>query len=198
MKTHLSALLLPLLIGACGVLKPIENAPVNHLLEPLVPERSVSGSSPAVAIARPALPGYLDRSELVIRTGEGTLKMNPYELWAEPLDSAISRVTALNLGRLTQSLNIQPVESFITLDYEWLLEIRITRFEPDGSGRVTLECTWKLQPTANKNVASTHSFSTSVPMPTPASATSPGDQSGQTAAMNEALARLAREIARSL
>ncbi len=198
MKTYLSALVLPLLIGSCSVLKPVEDAPVNHLLEPLVPQRRITGSSPTVAIARPALPGYLDRSELVIRSGEGTLKMNPYQLWAEPLDSAISRVTALNLGRLTNSLNIQPVESFITLDYEWLLEIRITRFEPNGSGQVILECTWKLQPATSKRVANTRSFSTSVPMPPPAPSTSPEDHSGQPAAMNEALARLAREIARSL
>lgn len=198
MKTYLSALILPLLIGSCNVLKPIENDPVNHLLEAIIPDHAVTGSSPAVAIARPALPGYLDRSQLVIRAGDGTLKMNPYQIWAEPIDAAISRVTALNLGRLTHSLNIQPVENFITLDYEWLLEIRIARFEPDASGRLNLECTWKLQPTADKRIASTHSFSTSVAMPSLASGTSSQDQSGQTAAMNEALARLAREIARSL
>ncbi|MEO8352827.1 MAG: PqiC family protein [Chthoniobacteraceae bacterium] len=194
MKTRISAFLLPLLFASCSILQPVRDISVNHLLEPGIPARRITGSSPAIAIARPALPSYLDRQQLVARRG-GELKMNPNQLWAEPLGAGISRVMALNLGRLTNSLNIQPVESFITPDYQKLLELRISRFEPDGSGRVILECTWKLQPLAPSRVASTRSFSTSVPILRPVALTSVEAQSGQVAAMNEALARLARDIA---
>jgi uncharacterized lipoprotein YmbA len=120
--------------------------------------------------------------------------MNSYHLWAEPLDAAISRVTAINLGRLENSLNIQPVESFVSLDYQTLLEIRVSRFEPDSPGNLVLECTWKLQPVSGR-VADTRPFLTHVPI---SPADTPQDLSGRTAAMNEALARLAREIARAL
>ena len=160
----------------------------------MIPNRGTSGASPAIAITRPSLPSYLDRQQLVSRSGNGQLKMNSYHLWAEPLDAAISRVTAANLGRLTNSLNIQPVENFVTLDYQTMLEVRVSRFEPDASNNVIFECTWKLQPVAGR-VASTHPFSTSVPV-TPADTAL--DLSGRVTAMNEALARLAREIARSL
>ena len=68
------------------------------------------------------------------------------DVWAEPLNASISRVTASNLSRLTGSLNIRPVENFTTLDYTSLLEMNITRFEPDDSNRMVLEGTWKLQP----------------------------------------------------
>ena len=196
MKALLSALLLltlPFLLGSCTVLQPVEDKSVNYLLDPAVPERSITGASPAVAIASPSLPGYLDRQQLVSRSAGGELLMNPNHLWGEPLDSGIARVTAANLGRLKNSLNIQPVKSFVTLDYQSLLELRITRFEPDASGNVVLECTWKLQP-VNGPVATTRAFTTRVPLV----ADPLGSQTGRVQAMNEALARLARQIAKSL
>ena len=184
-----------LLAGSCGMMKPVEDTSVSHLLDPAVPECAVTGSSPAIAIARPSLPSYLDRQQLVSRADDGQLRMNSYHLWAEPLDAAIARVTATNLGRLTNSLNIQPVEAFIALEYDSLLEIRITRFEPDSDGQVVLECTWKLQPVSGR-VTQARPYFTRVPVTGEATVTGP--QTGRIRAMNEALARLAREIDGSL
>lgn len=193
---HAALLLTTLiLLAACGVLKPVKDVSVNYLLDPVVAARSVTGSSPAIAIARPKLPGYLDRQQLVSRSSGGEMQMNGYQLWAEPLDKGISRVTAINLGRLTNSVNIQPVESFVTMDYESLLEIRISRFEPDADGNVVLECTWKLQPLSGR-VTNPRSFRTVIESTEPSPATGP--QSGRIAAMNEALGHLAREIAATL
>lgn len=193
MKTFISALIIPLLIASCSVLKPVKETVVSQLLDPVIPERRITGASPAIAIAQPALPSYLDRQQLVSRSGGGELLMNPYHVWAEPLDAGISRVTAINLSRLTNSLNIQPVGSFITTDYQTLLEIRISRFEPDPSGNLIFQCTWKLQPVSGP-LATTRSFSTSVPIIKQDAAESSIKQSGQADAMNEALGRLAREI----
>ncbi len=195
MKTFLLAALLTVLLASCSVLKPVEDTSINHLLDPAVPERSLTGSSPAIAVSRPSLPSYLDRQQLVSRTGTGELQMNSYHLWAEPLDASISRVTAANLARLTNSLNIQPVENFVTLDYQSLLEIRVSRFEPDAKGEIVLDCTWKLQPVVGR-VAPTRAFSTRVTPAGPSVTTGP--QTDRINAMNEALARLARDIARAL
>jgi uncharacterized lipoprotein YmbA len=188
--------LLPvLLLAACGVLRPVKDATVSHLLDPVVPERAVTGSSPAIAIARPSLPGYLDRQQLVSRSTDGRVIMNSNHLWAEPLDAGISRVMAMNLGRLTNSLNIQPVETFVTMDYDHLLEIRISRFEADASGELILECTWKLQPVSGR-VTNPRPFQTRIPAGGDLTAT--GTQDARITAMNEALARLARQIARAI
>jgi len=184
-------LLFVLLLSSCGVLKPVEDKSMNHILDATIPVRTVTGSSPAIAIARPALPGYLDRQQLVSRGTDGTVKMNPSQLWAEPLDTGISRVMAMNLGRLTNSLNVQPVETFVTMDYQHLLEIRISRFEPDASGLLIMECTWKLQPVSGR-VTNPRPFRTAIPL-----ASAEASHASEVRAMNEALARLAREIARS-
>lgn len=194
-RSILLILLSPLVFASCSGLKPVEDTSVHYLLDPVVPARSLTNASPAVAIASPALPSYLDRQQLVSRTRSGELQMNSYHLWGEPLDAGIARVTAANLGRLTNSLNVQPVKNFIGLEYQWMLELRIARFELDPSGNVVLESTWKLQPVPG-SVATTRSFTTTVPVPGVTSPTA--SQSARIAAMNEALARLARQIARSL
>lgn len=183
------------LLNACGVLSPVKDASVNYVLDPVIPARQATRPSPAIAIARPSLPGYLDRQQLVSRSTDGQILMNGYHVWSEPLDVAISRVTSVNLSRLTGSLNIQPVENFITLDYQTLLEIRISKFETDPSGQVVLECTWKLQPVVGA-VANTRQFTTTVPVIGGVVANQP--QTARVNAMNEALARLARDIHRSL
>jgi uncharacterized lipoprotein YmbA len=183
-----------LILASCNVLEPVKDSSDSHLLDPAVPERALSGSRPAIAIARPSLPGYLDRQQLVSRTDDGRVLMNRNQLWAEPLDAGISRVVAANLARLKNSLNIQPVESFITMDYDSLLEIRVSRFEPDSSGALVLECTWKLQPVHGPAV-NPRPFRTAVDVGTLLSPTGP--QRARVEAMNEALARLSREIARA-
>jgi uncharacterized lipoprotein YmbA len=113
------------------------------------------------------------------------------DLWGEPLDAAIARVTASNLSRLTGSTNIQPVEHFVTLEYTSLLEIRIARFEPDVSNQMILEGTWKRQPVKGGET-SNHFFRirTSIAPSSPPIA-------ARVNAMNMALEQLAREIAQA-
>jgi uncharacterized protein len=182
-------LLLPglLILTCCGVLTPVKDSTVHHVLDPLVPDRALTTTSPSIAINRPSIPGYLDRQQLVTRSG-GQLMISNVDLWGEPLDVGISRVIASNLSRLTGSTNIQPVENFVTLDYATLLELRITRFEPGESNNMILEGTWKLQPIKGGETRS-HFFSTS----TSISSTSPR-MTARVNAMNQCLERLARQI----
>ena len=182
-------------LSACGALDPVEDRSMSHVLEAAAPQRAVTGSSPAIAVARPSLPGYIDRQQLVTRNPGGNIVMNSNQIWAEPIDEGIARVTAENLGRIRNSMNIQPVQAFITIDYTHLLEVRVSRFDADATTRsVVLECTWKLQPVTGR-IAQTRSFRTEVPIDDPRfSATSP--QQARIAAMNRALAELAAAIAR--
>lgn len=195
MKTLLP-LLLPFCLSACSLLVPIEDDPVRHLLEASVSGKTPTAANPSIAIARPSLPPYLERVELVTRTGDGRLEVHEKNLWSEPLDAAITRVVADNLRRLTGSTNIQPSTNFITRDYSDLVEIRIERFDPLPDGSLLLECTWKLQPIGGGD-ASPKAFRTTVPIQAPME----GDfnkMALRISAMNEAIARLSRTIAKSL
>ena len=190
------ALALPLMLSACSILKPVEDDPVRHLLDSPISARTPTSSTPAVAIARPSLPPYLERSELITRTGDGRLEIHEKDLWSEPLDAGISRVMADNLRRLTGSTNVQASDSFITRDYSSLLEIRIERFDPEPDGSLLLQCTWKLQPIGGGDAAP-KAFRTTVPVAVTGDPAT-GKMSGRIKAMNEALARLSRTIAKGL
>ena len=190
------ALTVPLLVVSCTVFKPIDDDPARHLLEASVSPRTSTSAAPAVAIARPSLPPYLERSELISRTGDGRVEIHEKDLWSEPLDAGITRVVADNLRRLTGSTNIQPAGNFITRDYTSLVEIRIERFDPLPDGSLLLECTWKRQPIGGGDAAP-KAFRTTVPV-APATDSVSGKMSGRVKAMNEALARLSRTIAKGL
>lgn len=183
-------LLLPaaLILTCCGVLTPVKDSAIHHVLDPLVPHRALTTSSPSMAINRPSIPGYLDRQQLVTRSG-GQLMISHLDLWGEPLDTAIARVIASNLSRLTGSTNIQPIENFVSLDYSTLLELRINRFEPDIFDQMILEGTWKLQPVKGGETRS-HFYR----IPVAISPHSP-PIAARVAAMNRGLELLARQIA---
>lgn len=189
-------LFIPLLLGSCSVFS-VKDDPVRHLLEASISARTTNSPRPAVAVARPTLPPYLERSELVTRTGTGTLEILEKELWAEPLDQGIARVVADNLRRLTGSTNVQPSANFITQDYSKLVEIRIDRFDPLPDGTLVLECTWKAQPVGGGD-ASPRSFRTTVRVTESADVGINTGKRGRIVAMNEALARLARAIRKAL
>ncbi len=178
-----------LTLTGCSILKPVKDTTVRHLLESLVPDRTLTAARPAIAINRPSLPPYLDSSQLVTRS-DGKLMVSNRDIWGEPLDTGISRVIASNLSRLTGSMNIQPVESFTSLDYTTLLELRITRFEPDTASQMVLEGTWKLQPVSGGE-SSSHFFRLLVPVPL-----DPSAMTARVTAMSQALEQLSRQIAR--
>lgn len=185
MKHSISLVLL--LLSACSTFKPVKDISIRHVLDPLVPDRRLSAATPAIAINRPSIPSYLDRMQLITRT-KGQLMISKLDLWAEPLDAAIARVTASNLSRLTRSTNIQPVGNFTSLDYTTLLEMNIAQFEPDDANQMILQGTWKRQPVNGKETSS-HFFRISVPIPI-----SSAPISTRVTAMNQALEQLARQI----
>lgn len=198
MKKYL-ILIAPVCFSSCTLLKPVADDPVRHLLESAISQKSLTASRPAIAIARPSLPPYLERVELVSRTSQGTLLVHETDLWSEPLDAGVTRVVADNLRRLTGSTNIQPSTSFIGRDYSALVEIRIERFDPLPGGPLVLECTWKVQAIGGGD-ANTQAFRTTVPIvenPTQDGQINVG-MHGRIVAMNEALAQLSRRIAKSL
>ena len=187
MKLRILFSLLILVSSGCGVLKPVRDISVQYVLAPLVPDRMPTASVPAIGVGRPSLPGFLDSQQLVTRSGNQLVKSN-LALWAEPLDTAIARVTASNLRRLTASMNIQPVENFTTLDYALLLEMKIAQFGPTTANEILFEGTWKLQPVSGA-ATTTHFFRVVVPV---AMTTPPME--GRINAMNQALEQLARQI----
>lgn len=178
---------LTLLMNCCSVLSPVKDAAIYHVLEPLLPERPLISATPSIAINRPSIPSYLNRQQLITRS-DGRLMISSLDLWGDPIEAAISRVTASNLSRLNGSTCIQPVENFTALEYAYLLELRIIRFDPDTANHMILEGTWQLQPVTG-SVAPRHYFRIRS-----AAADSQDVQATRVSGMNKCLEQLARQI----
>jgi hypothetical protein len=176
-----------MIVRCCGVFTPVKDPNFYHVLDPLVTDRTITHSPPSMAVNSPSFPRYLTLEQLVTRSG-GKLMIRSVDLWAERLDTGMTRVTASNYSQLTAPPNMQPVEHLTTLDYAALLELKITRFEPDDSNTMTFQETWTLQPVKRVETRGQFSgISTSISSPSPQVA-------ARVNVMNQCLAHLARQI----
>lgn len=184
--SSLTLIALTLMFSGCKMLSPVKDTASYYTLTSLAASSAKSRSNLVIAINRPYLPTYLDRQEHIVRAASGQTLIDSNNIWSEPLDSGIARVTAENLSILLGSSNIQPIQNFTTLDYSHLIDIKITRFEQNDTGEMVLECTWSAHVVKSKAAPTTRRFTTTVSPAIPAA--------NRVAAMNQALFQLAQQI----
>ena len=139
--TLVAALCLAQLAG-CSVTKPSR----YYLLTPAEEQSAatVNTVSPAVGIGPVAFPAYLDRPEIVLRSGDNELSYAGSDRWAEPLKTAFNRTLAENLSIMlpTDRTAIHPWPRSVVLDYQVIIDV--TRFDADAGGTVILTAAWEL------------------------------------------------------
>lgn len=145
MRPILHILLLNLclaLLAGCSVTKPSR----YYLLTAAEAQSAgaLSTPSPAVGIGPVVFPAYLDRPEIVLRTGGNELNYAGTDRWAEPLKTAFNRTLAENLSIMlpTDRTVIHPWPRSIVLDYQVIVDV--TRFDADAGGTVILTAAWEL------------------------------------------------------
>ena len=89
----------------------------------------------AVGVGPIALPGYLDRPQIVTRTGGDEIDLAEFDQWGEPLRSAVPRVLADNLAARvpTERVVLFPWRGVRTVQYQ--VPVEILRFEGKPGGR---------------------------------------------------------------
>lgn len=128
MKLRTLALALPLAAFATGCLGGPTPEPQYYTLSPAL------GVGAAPLAARPELglvlgqvdlPRYLDRSELVTRSGAHGLRVWNLQRWGGSLRTDVQRVVADDLGRLlgTARIAVYPAEARFPVSYRVLLEL---------------------------------------------------------------------------
>lgn len=155
---------------------------------------STPARGPATAPAGPAqrtlgvdqvtVPGYLDREQIASRTTGHHLAYSTTDRWAEPIDQAFERTLREDLGPLLAPGGIQVGARDGTPTYE--LAVEVLRFEQIGPDHVELRARWVLR--SDHSVLDTGEARTRVAMAT-------GDSNAMAAALSEAIARMATEIA---
>lgn len=97
-------------------------------------------SGPTVGVAPISLPDYLNRPQIVTRTGQNQMSITDFNSWVEPMDSMMPRVLAENLSVLlgTDNVLLLPQRRPASLDYR--VDIEVARFEADGEA--VLDAQW--------------------------------------------------------
>jgi len=184
LKLFMAGLCVAMLAG-CGVTQPSK----FYLLT------SVEGSDtatmttpgPALGLGPVSFPTYLDRPEIVHRSGNHELHFAGSHRWAEPLKTSFTRTLAENLSIQlpTNRVTRHPWPRSTMYDYQIILDV--TRFDADASGTVILSANWEIVPADGKTVSNRQKATYSEPAGSM-------DYSAIVAAQSRAVGRLGRDI----
>lgn len=98
-----------------------------------------------VGVGPVRLPEYLDRPQLVTRTGENRLHVAESHRWIEPLGSNIAWVLAENLTALRggRPVLVFPWSAGVRIDRQ--IAVEVINFENEGPSAVMLKARWRVQ-----------------------------------------------------
>ena len=151
----------------------------------LPPHQAKSDLSISVGPVR--LPKYLDRPQIVTRANDNELRLAEFDRWAEPLNVNVARVLAEDLAGLLATERVSIVARSAPSSTDCRVVVDVTRFDGSLGGEVTLNARWSIY-RVDEDVARTQGSTIRT--------TSKGsDYASLVAAMNQALAELAEQIA---
>lgn len=156
--TKISLVLITILsalsLVACG-----SSSPANFYLLQARTTASVEGPETAAAegisigIGPLELPEYLDRPQMVTRSGTNSVEIHEFERWAEPLEEGVSRVLTDSLADLLRHKQISIYSWRSQLKADFRLGLTLTRFEGAADGSITLAGIWALYDTEKREIA---------------------------------------------
>jgi uncharacterized protein len=177
-----------LLVGGCA------SQPSRFYLLSAMP--SIETASPAtsgqqdltIGVGPVTLPRYVDRPQIVTRSGPNQITLAEFDRWAEALDTNFSRVLAENLSILlpTARVVMSPWPRATSIDYQ--VTVDVTHFLSQVGGDSLLIADWLLFKGEGQDVlASGNSRVTASP--------AGQNYAAIVAAMSQTVASLSREIA---
>ena len=171
-------------LAGCADNRPTNYYALQSLSGPVAPP---TGSVTTVGVAPVTIPDYLRRQELVSRAGLNRLNVNEFNLWAEPVDAAVTRILADDLGILLKDQKVA-IDTDRSADTNYMLSVDVRRFEGDGAGNCVLFALWALRGANNDTVIGRGGLDLKEPIQ--------GEgEDALTAAMNKALEALGRQVA---
>ncbi|MCI0400956.1 MAG: PqiC family protein [Gammaproteobacteria bacterium] len=169
--------------------------PTNfYLLTPVPenePDRTAAQQGLDISVGPVELPGYLDRPQIVTRTGENALQLAEFDRWAEPLQGHFARILAENVSILLPTDRVTSFPDVAGTPIDFRIPVQVTQFERDAEGRAVLTVYWQIFKGNGNDVLLTRNSSFS------AQANGQGYE-GTVAAMNEALTAFSREVVEAI
>ena len=181
-----------MMMAGCASTAPTRFYNLNPLISPETELTAVStDQNIAIGVGPIEISDYLDRPNIVTRTGQNEIKISDFNKWAGSLENDISRVISENLSALlsTRRVYVYPFKSYFPLEYQ--IVVNITRFDGMPGGKVMLKADWTILGGKERNVILTDAASFS-------EQTDGRDYDSLIAAKSRILANLSRDIAAAL
>jgi uncharacterized lipoprotein YmbA len=140
-----------------------------YLLEALENTSEVS-SIPAlktstIELRVAAIPGYLDRPQIITRGQNYNVEINEYQRWAEPLKESFTRVLAANINSKITPAELDYQRLILSTKIDYRLLVKMLRFDSDSlTGDVLLNAKWSIQKISNKNILVSQTEKINIPV----------------------------------
>lgn len=181
-----------LALASCSLLAPRPD-PSRFYLLTAIPDRETSAAGPAIAlgVGPISFPGYLDRPEVVIRTGPNQVALSETDRWAEPLKGGFQRVLSDNLGELLNSERILQFPWYRDVRVDYQVHASVQRFDTDQTGHAVLVVRWGIK----RGDGETYLGARETRYESLAQGPDPAANAG---ALSETLAEFSRDVARAV
>lgn len=146
-----------LALSGCASTEPSRFYTLNSLAdEKISPQASEKISQVSIGIGPIEVPDYLDRPQIVIRSGLNEIKVSEHDRWAGSLSENITMVIRENLSFLigTERVFAYPWDSSSDIDYK--VSIKIIRLEGIPGDHVTLKALWTVSSRKENKEIITH------------------------------------------
>ncbi len=174
--------------AACALLAACSSPDPTYYTLQTTPGTPMPGVPGTVEVRRPGLAGYLDRSDIVLKSQSYKLSLNSQKQWAEPLGDMIGRVLTQDLSQRLPGKSVFTQSGAITADADMRVEVDIQAFDADGSGDVVLTAQVAIEGGITHHPLSTRHVSLRAPL-------SGAGEADQVAAMSGLLGTLADQVA---
>ena len=139
-----------LMLTACGKtapakfysLQPAAQTPLGNTLSPDV----------ALAIGPVAIPGAMERNEIVVYDSGNAVSFSDFHRWAGPLDQSIASVIAQNIGALLDTERVTPFTRENIFKPTHRVVVNINRYDSQLSKEFLLDATWSIKDLNNIKV----------------------------------------------
>jgi uncharacterized lipoprotein YmbA len=123
---------------------------------PSTPGSSTAGTKDAgVGIGPVIMPGYLDRIQIVTRSGTDQVEISVFHRWAEPLEDGIARILAEEIGARvpTDRIVMFPWRGVVARELQYQVVVAVMRFDGPPGGNITLDTRWRILDSDSKELA---------------------------------------------
>jgi len=136
--------LLGILLAGCGTTPPAAFYTLAPLPAAETGNGAVTEQSPAVGVGPVSFPAFLDRAQLVARSGSSELTVDELHRWGGSLQDDFPRVLGENLAHLLGTSRILLYSAEVPYPVDFRVAVDVLRFETTQRGEAVLKARWAL------------------------------------------------------